>query len=341
MKAAVLQKIQVLTIEERPQPHPGPGEVSVRVRAVGVCGSDVHYYQDGRIGTQVVTAPLVLGHECAGEIAEIGEGVTDRHVGQRVAVEPGVPCRHCDMCKIGKYNLCYDMVFLGTPPIDGAYREYVVTAADFAHPIPDSMRLDQAAMCEPLAVGLHAVNLSGMKPGDSVAVLGAGSIGLYTLQCAMTAGAGATFVTDPLRYRLDIAKRLGAGRTLAPEEATEAIMEATGGSGVDVVFEAAGALDTPQQCFDIAARGGTVVFIGICSRDVQEVQFGIARRKELTIKLVRRFANVYPRSVALAAGGRVDLQCAITHHFPLGDIAEAFRLVENYEDGVVKAIIEM
>ena len=344
MRAAVLYRAKDLRLEKRQRTAPGPGEVEVRVRAVGVCGSDVHYYEDGRIGENTITTPLSPGHEMAGTVEKIGVGVNDLQPGQPVAVEPGRACGACRYCLAGKYNLCLDMRFCGTPPTHGAYSEYFTTARPFVHPVPESMSMAEAAMIEPLAVAVHAVDYVHIRSLDSVAVLGCGSIGLLVMRCAKIAGAGRLWCVDRLAERLELARSTyGADEALNQDETdvVETILGGTDGLGVEFAFEAAGSPQTFQQALDVTRPGGTAVLIGICSEDQVPLELHKARRKELTIQMARRFRFTYPRAIELAASGRVDLASLVTHRFPLDEIEKAFALVNEYRDGVVKAVIEV
>ncbi len=341
MKVAVLKKIEKIEIEERLVPVPGPGEVLIKVEAVGVCGSDVHYYRHGRIGSQIVNKPLVLGHEAAGKIVVTGKGVGGIKAGTRVALEPGVPCRVCEFCRKGEYNVCLKMRYFGCPSVDGAYREYLTHPADFVFPLPANLSYEEGAMIEPLSVGLHAVELGGIRPGDTVAVIGAGSIGLCALQAARLAGAGVIFISDKLAPRLKLAKKFGAGVTVdaSLENLVEVVKKATGGRGVDVAIEAVGSDETFQQTLDAARPGATVVFIGIKAEGKITLDIDPARKKGLTIKNVRRFRHWYSRAIQLTGRGKTDVKSLVTHRFPMKRILDAFRLVENYSDGVVKAVV--
>ncbi len=343
MKAAVLQRARVLTMEQRPRPEPGPGEVLVRVRSVGVCGSDVHYYTHGRIGPFVVESPLVLGHEMAGTIAALGPGVTTRTVGQRVAVEPGVPDRVCEFCRSGRYNLCPNVRFMATPPVDGAFTEFVVMPQDFVFPLPDHVSLEEGAMIEPLSVGVYAVHRSGLRAGQDVAVLGAGPIGLVTLQAARAAGAGAITVVDLDAHRLEVAASMGATATVdaSRDDPQSRILELTGGRGVDLVFEAAGSPRTAAMAVHLARRGGRVAVIGLPPDDNCPFPLVAAMAKEVDIVTVFRYANVYPAAIALVAEGRVNVKDLITHRFTLEEAERALQLSDRREDGVVKALVEV
>jgi L-iditol 2-dehydrogenase len=341
MKAAVLFKPKDLRIVEKDIPPISPDEVLLRVKAVGVCGSDVHYYRDGRIGDTIVKEPQVLGHEFSGQVVEVGGEAGGIEVGMRVAVEPGVPCGKCEACITGKYNICPKVKFCGTPPVDGAYQEFYAAKAALVHPFSQEISFEEGAMIEPLAVALHSVNVAPVKNGDTVAVLGSGSIGLMLIQAARSAGGARIIATDLLDYRVKAAKDFGADFSInaGKEDPVAAIMEYTGGRGVDVAFEAAGVSETPQQAIEIVRPGGIVGLVGICRENTIPLDLHPARRKEVTLQAVRRFRHVYPRAVTLLERGQVNVAGLITHRLPLEKITSAFEMVENYADGVLKAVI--
>jgi L-iditol 2-dehydrogenase len=330
-----------MTMEERPRPEPGEGDVLVRVGPVGVCGSDVHYYTHGRIGPFVVERPLILGHEVAGTIVAVGPGVTTRSVGQRVAIEPGVPDRICEFCRSGRYNLCPNVQFMATPPVDGAFTEYVVMPAGFVYPLPDSVSLEEGAMIEPLSVAVYAIHRSGIQAGQSAVVVGAGPIGLVTLQVARAAGASPVYMVDLDPHRLEVAISMGATAAINASEMDPVgeIVKLTGGRGADVVFEAAGSPKTAAMSVHLARRGGRVTMIGLPPEDNFPYPLVEAMAKEVDIVTVFRYANVYPAAIALVAEGRVDVKEMITHRFPLEDAERALQLSDRREDGVVKALI--
>jgi L-iditol 2-dehydrogenase len=313
--------------------------VAVAVKHCGVCGSDVHYYFDGRIGDMVVERPLILGHEFAGTVAEIGKGVTGIEIGQPVAVQPGVPCGACRLCRAGRYNLCPEVSFAGTPPVDGALTDVFVTAADFVFPLPDGLTTEDGALCEPLACGLHAVERSGVKLGDRVAILGAGPIGLRTSVACQAAGATVALATDLVEARLQMAREMGAERVLNPSGTD--IAETMKGEEIDVAIDCAGGTDTPQQGIDIVRPGGTVQIVGFPRGAAVPIDMARAVRKELNIVTMLRFVNNFPTALALLRREAARLRRLITHRFGFGQIAEAFRLVDARADGVVKAMIEL
>ena len=343
MRAAVLHGIHDIRIEKRPIPKPKTGEALIRVRAVGVCGSEIHYYRDGRIGTAVVDKPVIPGHEFAGEIAELGRGVKGLDVGQRVAVEPGAPCWECEWCVQGKYHVCRSMRFCGMPGQDGAYREYIAWPARLCHPLPRNVSFGAGAMIEPAAVGFEALKVAPVQLGDTVLVIGCGSIGLVTLQAALLSGAAEVIVTDVLDDRLKVAKSLGADKTLNPKrcDVVEKVLELTDGRGVDVAYEAYGSAETFQEAIESARPGGRVGLIGIPAEDYLPIYFHNARRKETHIQLVRRFVHEYPRVIRMLAAKKLDLNYLITHRFKLERVEEALQLVERYGDGVLKALVTL
>ncbi len=343
MQVARLHGVRDLRLETAVPPKPGPGEVLLRMAAVGVCGSDVHYYLEGRIGSQVVTAPLILGHEFSGWVAALGEGVEGLAPGMLVAVDPAIPCGICEPCQFGNQNLCPRVRFCGTPPIDGVYAEYAVMPAENCFPLPEGFDPADAAMLEPLGIAIHAVDLAKLKPGHTVAVLGAGPIGLLTAAVAKAGGASRVLMTEPLAYRRALAQRYIADTVIDPEavDAPSEILRLTAGRGVDVAFEAAGAAETPQEAAEAVRPGGRVILIGIPADDTLNFNHSTVRHKGLTIKLSRRMKHTYPRAIRLVESGRVDVRSLISHRHPLGDIGRAFEQVAGYSDGVVRAVIDV
>ncbi|MGC8890142.1 MAG: NAD(P)-dependent alcohol dehydrogenase [bacterium] len=339
MKVAVLEKIRNVSIEEREIPKPKEDEVLVRIKSVGVCGSDIHYYNEGRIGSFVVEKPIILGHESSGEVVEVGSKVKSLKVGDRVALEPGIPCRKCNYCKTGRYNLCPDVVFMATPPVDGAFAEYVVHPEDFAFKLPDNVSYDEGALMEPLSVGIYASNRARVRPGNSVLIFGAGPIGLVTLQSAKAYGAENVIVVDINDFRLSKAKELGADYTINSKiENLERIKEIFP-DGLDIVFDASGNSSVIRETTRFAKRGGKIVFIGLASEDYIGLNINEITSKELDLLGIFRYANVYKKAIDLVAKGKIDLKTLVTHHFPLEQTQEALEFADKNKDKCIKVIV--
>ena len=325
MKAAVLRKPFDIVIEERPVPEIGPDEVLVKVMAVGVCGSDVHYYENGRIGRYVVEKPIILGHECAGIVAAVGDNVTRVKPGDRVAVEPGVTCGKCEYCKQGRYNLCPDVEFLATPPYDGAFVQYFKHRQDFVFPIPDHLSFEEASLIEPFSVGIHALNRANVKPGASVAVMGLGPVGLMAVVAAKAFGVNNIIAVDLEDIRLKAAKNLGANLLInaRENEPLKEIMSYTGGRGVDVAIEAAGHPTTLQNGLASLCRGGKLVIVGLPAQDNIPLNVPEIADKEIDIYGIFRYANTYPRGIDILSSGIADVKPLITGRYSLEQTAQA------------------
>jgi len=315
----------------------------VKLRASGVCGSDIHSYKDGRIGCIEVTFPMIIGHECSAVVEKVGKAVKKVKPGDRVAVEPAVTCGECEACLIGRQNLCKDVRFLSLPgDLEGCLKEHMVMPEANIFRLPDELSFEDGVMLEPLSVCAHAVNLSGIKPGDSIAVLGSGPIGLLTMEVANASGAALSFATDIVKERVEMASRLGATYSFNPNETdvVREILGATDGRGVDLAFECAGEQDTINQGLEILRPGGKFVLIGIPGGAPQYLfDTDILRRKELTFGYVRRQVHHVERAIRLVEAGRIDVRTPVTHRFPLEKTNDAYELVSTYKDGVVKAII--
>jgi len=320
-----------LQIHDEPIPVAGAGEKLVRIKSVGICGSDLHWFAEGSIGDAALERPLVLGHEFA--------GVTEE--GVRLAIDPAIPCGLCEFCEHGHPNLCVNLIFAGHGKTDGALREWIAWSEKSLFPIPASFSYDEAAMLEPLGIAIHSVDLGKVRPGMSVAVFGSGPIGLLIIQVAKLAGAANIIATDKLEHRVEAAKRFGATEAFLAGEfsALSEIRAATNLRGVDVAFDAAGAQDAVDDAFAAVANGGKVVLAGIPEDDKTSFSASLARRKGLTIKLVRRMKHTYPRAIELVSKGLVDLGSLVTHHFLLEDALEAFRVAQRREG--LKVIIEV
>ncbi len=341
MKVSVLSALRTVTLQDRPMPEPGPGQVRVKVAAVGVCGSDVHYYVDGKIGSAVVQYPTVLGHEPAGIIDAVGEGVNTLAVGTRVAVEPASPCMHCEHCLAGRHNICPSVEFLGTPPFDGIFMEYRCMPAHCCIPLPEGMSLIEGALLEPMGVGLHAVTLAKIGFGETVAIFGAGPIGLSTMMAARLAGAKEIYMTDLIPERVAYAKDLGATDAVnaAETDVTDWIAQKTGGRGVDVTFEAAGQQQTVTQTCETVRIGGRAFIIGIPTVDEFTIPMHVCRRKELLLQQVRRANGEVFRCMEYVAQGRIPLKKLATHTFSLDQVPQAMELVHAHQDGVIRAMV--
>jgi L-iditol 2-dehydrogenase len=341
MRTAVLVEPRQFELRDRPRPSPGPDEVLVAVRDVGICGSDVHYYEHGRIGDYVVENPLVLGHESAGEVVEIGENVTTLEAGDRVALEPGVPCRRCPHCKSGDYHLCADVRFMATPPHDGAFTEYVAWPADYAYELPDSVSTTAGALCEPLSVGIHACRRGDVGTGDTVLVAGAGPIGLLVMEAARAAGATDVIVTDVVDEKLAFARERGADLVVNVAEADlgAAVEGYTNGVGADVVVEASGAISSIQTTIDVVRRGGTVVLVGLASEATVPFDVLDIIDNELDVLGSFRYKNTYPAAIDLLADGVVDVEGIVGFESSLEEIDDAFQ--RAMDPTVIKGMVAL
>ncbi len=346
MKAAVLIEAKNVVIQDVPEPVMSkPNQVKVRVKSVGVCGSDAHFYQDGRLADWVVENPLILGHECAGEVVEVVPGVNRVTVGDRVAVEPGIPCRKCEWCKRGEYHLCPEMVFMAVPGVNGAFAEYVLSEEDFLFPLPEKMTFEEGALMEPLAVAVEATKLAEIFLGDSVAILGAGTIGILCLQTALAAGATKVFISDINPLKLDFVKRFSPDRIVTIDatqtNTQEEILKNTQGRGVDKTLETAGTFETFRISPSVTRRGGRVTLVGI--PPFQEYPFRASDLfdRTVTINAVYRYANDYPIAIRLADKGLVDVKPIITHRFSLDDVKRGLEITANRSDNVIKGIVNV
>jgi L-iditol 2-dehydrogenase len=327
LKALRLGRNGILNLVDEDPPKSTHGETLVRVTAVGICGSDIHWYEDGGIGDARVTNPLILGHEFSGVIDE-----GDR-VGERVAVDPALPCWRCELCLQGHPNLCKRILFAGDGEQDGALREQLSWPVTNLYEIPDSITDVEGAMLEPLGVAIHAVELGKLKPGMRVGVYGCGPIGLLILQLARMMGASQIIATDKLSHRLDAAEGFGATDTFQAENCNEVkdVVSATKSSGVDVAFEVAGENEAVETAVETAALGGRVVLVGIPSEDRTSFRATTARRKGLTIKLSRRMKLTYPRAIELVEKGLVEVKSIVTHEFMLEEYDAAFKIALKRE----------
>lgn len=326
--AAVMPELGRIEIQDVGEPTPGAREAVVQVEAVGVCGSDTAYFTAGRIGDWVVDGPIILGHECAGTVVAVGAEVTQVRVGDRVAIEPGTPCRDCRDCMAGRYHLCPDLVFFATPPHDGSLVQRMAIDERQLFPIPDSMSYEEAALCEPLSVGIWACRRAGLEPGDRVLVTGAGPVGLLAAQVARAFGASSVTVADIAEFRLGMARELG----FEVERAGEGT-----GDGFDVLLECSGAPTALADGLWRLRTNGRAAMVGMPKQDVS-LALSRLNVRELTIGLVNRYAHTWPLAIELVASGRVDVASLVTHRFPLERTADAIMLARNVPDSV-KAVI--
>lgn len=311
-------------------------EVLVKIKAVGVCGSDVHYYEKGKIGSFIVKKPLILGHECSGEIVEVGEEVKNLQIGDKVALEPGIPCRRCIYCKTGRYNLCPEIKFMATPPVNGAFVEYVAHPADFVFKLPENVSYEEATLFEPLAVGLYSVVRAKVGFGGKILILGAGPIGLSTLQAAINIGGGRITVADIYDFRLEKAKELGADELINPRQ-TNALDKL--GSSFDYVFETAGSVVTTQQTVKLAKNGGKVILVGLPAQEEIEFNTNQIITKELDVLGIFRYANMYPKAIRLAEKGQVNLKTVISKKFSFSQTEEALKFARDNKESSIKTVV--
>jgi len=349
MQAARLHGPKDIRIADEPAPPPPkPGEVTLKILTVGVCGSDLHMYEAGRIGYTDITEPFILGHEFMGEIVALGPDALDGEhqplrVGQRVAVEPAVPCWRCELCEHGHPNLCPNHYFYGLFPDDGALRERMLVSARNCFPMPDALSDDAGPLLETLGVAIHAIDLSKIRIGHTVAVIGVGPVGALITRLAVLAGAARVIVFDKLDWRLQKACDWGATQAFNVDQIdpVKAALDVTGGRGVDVAIEAAWADHSIQQAADMARYGGRLLLVGIPPDDQLRLQHSVARRKGLSIIMSRRMKHTYPRAIELAVSGAVKLEELVSHRFDLAETAVAYACNAAYEDGVNKVVLRV
>jgi len=344
MKSWKLTDIHQLEQQEVPDPGtPGKGEMLLKVETVGVCGSDIHYYSTGRIGEQIVIYPFTPGHECAGTVIETGEDTEGFTTGDRVAVDPAMPCYECDQCRAGRKHTCLNLKFLGCPgQAEGCLSEMIIMPSKSCFKIPDNLSFAEATFAEPLSIGLYAVRLSQIKQGDRIGVLGAGSIGDSVLISAREAGAGNIYVTDKIDKRLEISSLLGADEVFNVDKhnvVNEIISEED--SMLDIVYECCGQQEALDQAIDLLKPGGKLMIVGIPEFERWSFRADHARRKEISIIHVRRQNEYMQPAIDLIKEGKVQTGALITHTFPFEKAKEAFDLVAGYKDGVLKALIDL
>ncbi len=344
-KGAYMQGTDKMILKEIPVPETKEKEVLVQIEYVGICGSDVHYFHTGCCGSYKVdlSQDFMLGHECAGTVVKVGEGVKDLKVGDRVALEPGITCGKCEFCKSGHYNLCPDVVFLATPPVQGCYEQFIAFPEDMCFKLPDNVSTLEGCLIEPLSVGFHAANQGEVGVGDTVMILGSGCIGLVTMLACKAHGAGQIIVADLVDARLEKAKELGATAVINSKntDVFKEVERLTNGRGADVVFETAGSPVTIAQTPFLVRRGGTITLVGLASQEEITYNFAQIMDKEATIKSVFRYRNIYPKAIAAVSSGAIDVKKIVTHEFDLDHIQEAFDEAVNNKTDLVKAVIKV
>ncbi|CAK9824917.1 Sorbitol dehydrogenase [Anthophora retusa] len=340
---AILYGINDIRLEQTPIEEPEKDEVLIQMGCVGICGSDVHYLVNGRIGDFVVRKPMIIGHESSGVVVKLGQNVKNLKVGDRVAIEPGVSCRTCKFCKEGRYNLCKDMVFCATPPVHGSLRRFYKHAADFCFKLPDHVTLAEGALLEPLAVGVHACKRANIGIGSKVLILGAGPIGLLSLLVAKTMGASKIVITDLTQSRLNLAKKLGADSTYLPrKEDSEAEhvrkVHELFGEEPDRTIDACGAQSMIRLAILATRSGGVAVLVGMGAPEVK-IPLINALVREVDIRGVFRYANDYGDALELLATRKIDVKPLITHNYKIEDTVQAFETSKSGQSDVVKVMI--
>ena len=333
-QAAVLYAPHDIRLEERPLPKPGPREVLVEIKAVGVCGSDVHYYEHGRIGTYIVRQPLILGHESSGVIVDVGENVNKERIGQRVAIEPGVPDGTCHQCRTGHYNLCPNVRFFGTPPIDGAFTNYVTILSDFAYVLPDQMSDEEGALIEPLSVGLWACRKANLRGGDHVLITGAGPVGMLAMKVALALGVTEITITDVSPQRLEVAHKLGATRTVNVAQQSLA----DGGIEANVLIECSGNPRALKDGILALQPAATAVAVGMGPGEEASIPMSFIQNREIILTGIFRYANTYADAIALVASGHIDLKPIITGHYTLAETEEALQATRS-DPANIKSVV--
>jgi len=337
---AVLKELRKFSFETREKPKPKPRHVILRVHTVGICGSDVHYWAHGKCGPFEVKGPIVLGHETSAIVDSVGEGVTHLKPGDRVAIEPGVPCRFCEHCRSGRYNLCPDISFLATPPYDGSLATFIEHAADFCYKMPDHMSFEEGALLEPLSVGVHACKRGGVKAGSHVLITGAGPIGLVALLVARASGATKIVVTDVMDNRLEVAKKLGADAVFRADS-PNVVDQIKAFSSITQAIECSGAEPALILAIRATSPGGKILTIGRSAKPTQNVPLYEASDKEIDILGSFRYHDTYPSALDLVASGLVNVKPLVTHHFSLAQAQEAFEVAEVGKDGAIKVAIQV
>lgn len=343
MKTAIMTDIMTTDIVDTDIPEIKEDEVLIKIEYVGVCGSDLHFYEEGHIGDVKVSYPFVLGHEAAGSIVKTGSAVENLKIGDRVALEPGKTCGKCEFCRKGKYNLCPNVEFFATPPYDGVFSEYAAHPAELCFKLPETVSTLEGALIEPLAVGFHAVNQGEAHIGQTAVVMGAGCIGLVSLLALKAVGITKVIVVDVLERRLQKAMELGAFAVVNGKDknVVEEIMNMTGHAGCDLVIETAGTEVTTTQAIQMAKKGSNIVLVGYSSTGRMTLPTSLALDKELCFKTVFRYRHIYPSAIEAVADGRVNIKEIVTHQFKMKDIQKGLDECVNHKAEVVKAVIKI
>jgi L-iditol 2-dehydrogenase len=340
MKAAFLEKAGLLFLEEVARPVCPEEMVLVHVKEIGVCGSDLHYFNEGRIGDHIVTSPHILGHEAAGIVVEVGKRARGFSIGDRVSIEPGVPCMACEHCREGHYNLCADVHFTGAPPYQGMFCELHVHDPRFVYRIPDSVSFTQAALAEPLSVAHNAVRRAGLVPGETALIIGAGPIGFSCIEMARVAGASRVIASEPVAFRRDVALKVGADHALDPAAGSlpDFVRELTDGRMCDCVFEASGSDEGIADALRCVRRGGRVVYIGM-GKEMVGIPHADILKREITISGIYRYVNDFRPVIDLLSAGKLDAEIWVSHRFPLDRIREAFEVANDPAAKALKVMV--
>mgnify|MGYP005805486389 CR=1 FL=1 len=343
MKTAVMLGIGKMGYEERQIPRPKEDQVLVKLEYVGICGSDLHYYESGAIGNYVVKPPFVLGHEPGGTVVEVGKNVSHLKVGDRVALEPGKTCGHCEFCKTGRYNLCPDVQFFATPPVDGVFQEYVAHEEELCFKLPENVSTLEGALIEPLAVGFHAAMQGGARAGQTAVVMGAGCIGLVTMMALKAMGVSKVYVVDIMEKRLEKAMELGADGVIngSRTDTVEEVMRLTKGKGCDLAVETAGTEIITVQTIHMTKKGSNIVLVGYSKSGEMTLPMSLVLDKELTFKTVFRYRHIYPMAIDAVASGKVNLKGIVTNIFGLSEVQKAMDYSVHNKGEVVKAVIKI
>ncbi|XP_074652705.1 sorbitol dehydrogenase-like [Tubulanus polymorphus] len=339
----ILQEKLKIILEDKPIPKPGNNEVQIEMHSVGICGSDVHYWQKGSIGEFILKSPMQLGHESSGVISEIGANVKHLKIGDRVALEPTVPCGSCSFCRIGRYNLCPDVECHSTPPCDGSLARYIVYRADYCYKIPDNMSFEEGALCEPLSVGIYACRRGNVALGHKVLVTGAGPIGLVSMLTAKAMGASEVCITDISAERLEFAKKIGADHTLLIDTKDVDVLskkvQTAFGAKPDVTIECSGAQSSVELGIYSTVNGGCIVLVGM-GPDKVTIPLLYAACHEIDIKGTFRYSNTWPTAIRMISSGSVNVKPLVTHRFPIEDALVAFETARSGAGGAIKVIID-